>query len=641
MFNSQCLLSKKGPLGTIWIAAHCLKRLKKDQVKQTDISSSVDRILHNEVEVVAYRILAYLLLGVVRIFSKKVDFLFHDCHDVMRNLKDFAGGRSADESIEVMRTPCLSITLPERFELDAFDLGVLIDQEVSSANVRASEELMLPDTVKVGEHSNDKFCWSVDNSFEAYSSIYTPVKDVFSDHLMDIDFNITPLHDVHGLKSSLENLHGVRFSLEERLEPMIFHEAEKESGVEMPSNAGCQTDLEQMGNHDTGAMDDIVKSFGEEESRDKLCGTKKIISNSDDGAKGCQIDEGQKKNLDSGINVVGPEKFNDKQNVEPEKMKFPEMAPLTDQITTKHPVSITIESKFTGGSGDVAPEFIAVRTPAAKECARVVKKRKCLFDDTVVLSNKVVKHSIDDSSDVVCKRRKAPHTSYHAWRAHKISNLPQSFLEPLIPWNLAVFRSLVQHKRFATRELAENAEIHVNEVIDEVPINQVLAESPVKDRSAEQTPIAPATPVTSLRLQEVRGANGRDILEPASSFESMEKYMTRKEDQDLDASLMDEEINSSAGDTPGKNECSARTRKVGRYLYEKFQDQRRQKGEMRINLTQVLKGKSRKESARLFYEILVLKTGDYIDVRQEIPFGDILVLEAPELKNTVDTDAVS
>ena len=80
---------------------------------------------------VAYRILAYLLLGVVRIFSKKVDFLFHDCHDVMRNLKDFAGGRSADESIEVMRTPCLSITLPERFELDAFDLGVLIDQEVS------------------------------------------------------------------------------------------------------------------------------------------------------------------------------------------------------------------------------------------------------------------------------------------------------------------------------------------------------------------------------------------------------------------------------------------------------------------------------------------------------------------------------
>ena len=47
------------------------------------------------------------------------------------------------------------------------------------------------------------------------------------------------------------------------------------------------------------------------------------------------------------------------------------------------------------------------------------------------------------------------------------------------------------------------------------------------------------------------------------------------------------------------------SRKVGRYFYDKFQYQRRQKGEMRINLTQVLKGRSRKESARLFYEILV------------------------------------
>lgn len=41
MFYSQLLLSKKGPLGTIWIAAHCYKRLKKEQVQQTNITSSV------------------------------------------------------------------------------------------------------------------------------------------------------------------------------------------------------------------------------------------------------------------------------------------------------------------------------------------------------------------------------------------------------------------------------------------------------------------------------------------------------------------------------------------------------------------------------------------------------------------------
>lgn len=42
MFYSQCLLSSKGgPLGAIWVAAYFFKKLKKAQVTETDISSSV------------------------------------------------------------------------------------------------------------------------------------------------------------------------------------------------------------------------------------------------------------------------------------------------------------------------------------------------------------------------------------------------------------------------------------------------------------------------------------------------------------------------------------------------------------------------------------------------------------------------
>lgn len=43
MFYSQCLLSKKGPLRNIWIAAHFHKKLKKEQVNLTNISSSVGK----------------------------------------------------------------------------------------------------------------------------------------------------------------------------------------------------------------------------------------------------------------------------------------------------------------------------------------------------------------------------------------------------------------------------------------------------------------------------------------------------------------------------------------------------------------------------------------------------------------------
>jgi frataxin-like iron-binding protein CyaY len=41
MFYSQYILAKRGPLGTIWIAAHLDRRLRKNQIAETDIVNSV------------------------------------------------------------------------------------------------------------------------------------------------------------------------------------------------------------------------------------------------------------------------------------------------------------------------------------------------------------------------------------------------------------------------------------------------------------------------------------------------------------------------------------------------------------------------------------------------------------------------
>lgn len=41
MFYSTQILAKKGPLGTIWIAAHLDRRLKRSQVFEANIASSV------------------------------------------------------------------------------------------------------------------------------------------------------------------------------------------------------------------------------------------------------------------------------------------------------------------------------------------------------------------------------------------------------------------------------------------------------------------------------------------------------------------------------------------------------------------------------------------------------------------------
>ncbi|CAN0042914.1 unnamed protein product [Laminaria digitata] len=82
MFYSQIILAKKGPLGKIWIAAHWDKKLNKAQIFQTNINTSVDNILQPTVPL-ALRVSGHLLLGLVRIYSRKVKYLMSDASEAL------------------------------------------------------------------------------------------------------------------------------------------------------------------------------------------------------------------------------------------------------------------------------------------------------------------------------------------------------------------------------------------------------------------------------------------------------------------------------------------------------------------------------------------------------------------------------
>jgi len=87
MFYSSVVLSKKGPLGQLWMAAHFQDRkFSRPQIFATDINASVDSIVHPQVPL-ALRVSGHLLLGVVRIYSKKVHFLWQDCHQAMTQIQ--------------------------------------------------------------------------------------------------------------------------------------------------------------------------------------------------------------------------------------------------------------------------------------------------------------------------------------------------------------------------------------------------------------------------------------------------------------------------------------------------------------------------------------------------------------------------
>ncbi|KAF8894121.1 Rec8 like protein-domain-containing protein [Infundibulicybe gibba] len=87
MFYSETILSRRGPLGKVWLAAHMERKLSKTQTLQTDIEQSVDAIMGQEIEVMALRLSGQLLLGVVRIYSRKAKYLLDDCNEALLKIK--------------------------------------------------------------------------------------------------------------------------------------------------------------------------------------------------------------------------------------------------------------------------------------------------------------------------------------------------------------------------------------------------------------------------------------------------------------------------------------------------------------------------------------------------------------------------
>ncbi|KAK4367037.1 hypothetical protein RND71_014917 [Anisodus tanguticus] len=158
MFYSQFILAKKGPLGTIWIAAHLERKLRKNQVADTDIGVSVDSILSPDVPI-ALRLSSHLLLGVVRIYSRKVGYLFDDCSEALLKVKQAFRSTAVDLPPEESKAPYHSITLPETFELDDFELpdndifqGNYVDHHISSR-----EQITLQDNMEGVVYSTSKF----------------------------------------------------------------------------------------------------------------------------------------------------------------------------------------------------------------------------------------------------------------------------------------------------------------------------------------------------------------------------------------------------------------------------------------------------------------------------------------------------
>ncbi|KAJ6290179.1 hypothetical protein OIU78_025987, partial [Salix suchowensis] len=634
MSYSHCLPSSKGPLGSIWVAAYFFKKLKKAQVTSTDISSSVDKILQDVFDVVTCRVLAYLLLGVVRIYSKKAEYLFDDCNKVLLNVKDFVLSNKDGIHVETLQAPYFSITLPERFELDAFDLEII--EDTSGGNVMPHEKITLTDGMwkigGVGKYSlnqdhREEFAAFGDTWFADYSMN----EDIFSSHSVDVMEQGT-LRSVSTLQASMEKLQGSMFSHHECLDLEMFLEVEEPTNTRKSLVEDHLTDGEgskvpdKIGMDETHAGTSVQKLCGDsvyqeaslnlemfggvEEEPGKLT---KLYHHSEEQQKdvpGAEQSENDTQSVVKDGNVsdveVSIQKLLESRFFQEEWMDAntflvveepPEHTrPFIEEhqsnegnkslletttlgkrkrqlVSEDHPLYVkldaTPQSKFKDVSGANTPEFMVISTPAAKEHARVLRKRKCLFDDVIVFPNNVIKQCIEDTGDLVSKRRKLPHTAFAVWKACRFSNLDKCFLESLIPCTSLELGSLFRTKRLQIQETVKSVGGSVETV--EPSIN------------------SDASP---------------DIYdEDGQSSKLLRKFFCRNLDQELDLNLLNEDMNTS-GDNQEHYGWSERTRVAVKCLHASFLIQKKRRQEEVLNLLRLLEGRTKKESARLFYEIL-------------------------------------
>lgn len=87
MFYSETLLQKTGPLARVWLSANLERKLSKTHILQSDLGESIEAIITPSQAPMALRLSGQLLLGVVRIYSRKARYLLDDCNEALMKIK--------------------------------------------------------------------------------------------------------------------------------------------------------------------------------------------------------------------------------------------------------------------------------------------------------------------------------------------------------------------------------------------------------------------------------------------------------------------------------------------------------------------------------------------------------------------------
>ncbi|XDV48487.1 hypothetical protein PO909_017892 [Leuciscus waleckii] len=212
MFYSQLFVSKRGTLAKIWLAAHWEKKITKAHVFECDLEATIKEILSPQIKI-GLRTSGHLLLGVVRIYSKKTRYLLTDCSDALVKIKVAFRPGQTDLPSDAMEATLKTITLPEDF---------------------TDFETQLPDlkTIDVVDHFSLNQCRTEDIT----------LKENFGNHFLNIEGIGEEIQSYQGLFDQSFSVHGDCFGDEEMAVDLIDFIASNTEDALMPDL--CEDTLE-------------------------------------------------------------------------------------------------------------------------------------------------------------------------------------------------------------------------------------------------------------------------------------------------------------------------------------------------------------------------------------------------------------
>ncbi|XP_059424488.1 double-strand-break repair protein rad21 homolog A [Carassius carassius] len=632
MFYAHFVLSKRGPLAKIWLAAHWDKKLTKAHVFECNLESSVESIISPKVKM-ALRTSGHLLLGVVRIYHRKAKYLLADCNEAFIKIKMAFRPGVVDLPEDNREAAYNAITLPEEFHDFDQPLPDLDDIDVAqqfTLNQSRVEEITMRE--EVGNIS-----LMADNDFGDFG---------MDDREMMREENAFEVDIIHGSSAATLLLEA---------EPGPAHLPDKSTNLDYDDFG--DNNLE---NTDGGILMDKILSNedGGGIFDDPPAITDSVMMPQD---RGDDDDD-----FDAFSPAAGPDSP-DSGPVEPlpnttDQTEQTTLVPNEDEAFALEPIDITVKE------------------------TKAKRKRKLIVDSLKELDSKTIRAQLSDYSDIVTTLDLAPPTKkLMMWKetggVEKLFSLPAQplwngrllkmftrCLTPVVPDELRKRRKGGEADSLEDflKEL-ENPEVpreevlgHRSEVIDQTIMEEpsllqassmegsrtALDESmmpppsrqrEVKRKTLEKEAALPQMGVLDQTLQPVdQSVLSQQLdmpqvdLPPEDSTDLSrlvpELDLLDDKNKEKDKEDSDEEGEEGQGD---QDQEERRWNKRTQQMLHGLQRVMAKTGAQSISLLELCRNNNKKQAAAKFYSFLVLKKQQAIELTQTEPYSDIIATQGP------------